>query len=686
MPVKAEDIEKRLRTELDTKAPSQSPVPENSYSEDYKSFRKDQFGKTVTRYERWCALAEHVIGARLKPEKRKEIKQYLELTHLNINPEATVALSYLAAFFSIVATIVVFFFITNLFVIFAGIVLAIIFFFYLKQLPKLLFDSWRSKASDQLLLAVLYIIIYMKQESNLERAIYFVSKNIPPPLSLDFMKVLWDFESGKFSTIQESLETYIKNWQGREDAFVDAIHLIEASLHESSRRKADELLDKANNVLVEGINDGMLHYAHNLQSPIKTVHMLGIVLPVMVLVMMPMISAFMGNTIKAEYLFFLYNVSLPLLVFFLSKNILSKRPAGASSEAPELFKLGRKHKIGVRFISVMIFLLFAAPFSFLMFNASLRGKDFFNAMLLDPLAFYLSVLFIAGLGFAIAINNYLSISKVYKLKKKVDSIESSFSAAIYQLGSRIGQNIPAEEAFRRMEKETTGSVVAEFFSAVNANIQQAGMSLREAIFNEKSGAITLYPSSIIRSFMTLLVESVKKSPQITADALTTLSRYLQDANRVIKRLKDLLADTVSDMDMQAKFYASIIAGIVVSLSILITNVLLSLSNQLEMLTETSTSEVTGIAFGAGLTTFFSVEEIIAPPVFQIIIGLYVIQIVILLSYLLSGVKYGFEDIERKYLTAKNLFYAVALYTVLTLISSWMFAGLAEVVTQTGLGL
>ena len=211
------------------------------------------------------------------------------------------------------------------------------------------------------------------------------------------------------------------------------------------------------------------------------------------------------------------------------------------------------------------------------------------------------------------------------------------------------------------------------------------MTLSLCIDN-KSGAIKIYPSSVIRSFMTLLIESVKKSPRVTADALTSLSRYLQDAKRVMKRLKDLLADTVSDMDMQAKFYASAIAGIVVSMSILITNVLLSLSGQLELLTEASSSDATGIAFGAGLTTFFNIEEVIAPPIFQIIIGLYVIQIVILLSYLLSGVKYGIEDIERKYLTAKNLFYAVGLYTVLTLITSWLFAGLAEIVTSTGLGL
>ena len=103
MSVKAEDVEKKLREELDYTPPEAGAQrPETTYSDDYKSFKKDQVDKTVTRYEKACALAEHLIGARLKPEKKAEISNYLTLTHINANPEATVALAYLVAFLSVV--------------------------------------------------------------------------------------------------------------------------------------------------------------------------------------------------------------------------------------------------------------------------------------------------------------------------------------------------------------------------------------------------------------------------------------------------------------------------------------------------------------------------------------------------------------------------------------------------------
>ena len=61
-----------------------------------------------------------------------------------------------------------------------------------------------TKASDQLLIAVLYIVIYMKRDSNLERAILFVANQIPAPLSIDFIKILWDVETGKYQTVEDS--------------------------------------------------------------------------------------------------------------------------------------------------------------------------------------------------------------------------------------------------------------------------------------------------------------------------------------------------------------------------------------------------------------------------------------------------------------------------------------------------
>jgi hypothetical protein len=76
-------------------------------------------------------------------------------------------------------------------------------FYYLYTFPARLANQWRLKAGSQMVPCILYIVVYMKHTSNLERAIRFASMHLDPPLALDLKKVFWDVETGKYSTIKE---------------------------------------------------------------------------------------------------------------------------------------------------------------------------------------------------------------------------------------------------------------------------------------------------------------------------------------------------------------------------------------------------------------------------------------------------------------------------------------------------
>jgi len=56
-------------------------------------------------------------------------------------------------------------------------------------------------------------------------------------------------------------------------------------------------------------------------------NMLGIVLPILGLVILPLVVSFMEG-VKWYHLFALYNVALPLGVLYLSRSILRTRPTG----------------------------------------------------------------------------------------------------------------------------------------------------------------------------------------------------------------------------------------------------------------------------------------------------------------------------------------------------------------------
>jgi hypothetical protein len=58
----------------------------------------------------------------------------------------------------------------------------------MSSVPSRLANKWRLKASSQMVPAILYVVVYMRHTSNLEKAIAFASEHLSYPLSLDFKK------------------------------------------------------------------------------------------------------------------------------------------------------------------------------------------------------------------------------------------------------------------------------------------------------------------------------------------------------------------------------------------------------------------------------------------------------------------------------------------------------------------
>ncbi len=684
----ADDIVEKYRRKLSTKITKFKSAPSyTSYSRAYKQFRKTQISNEQSFYEKFCNKAEKLIATKVTDKEREKLKGYIDVAHINISPEAVYSGTYLATILVLVLMLSLFMVVFNLFVLITGFVSIFLVFFMMPKVPKFIYNKWQAKASDQLLLAVLYLVIYMEREPNIEKAIQFVAEHLPPPISLDFMKILWDFESKTFSTVTESLDNYVTVWKDKNAYFVDSIHLIESSLFEKSGSKVRSLLSKATEVILNGTQDNMLHFAHSLQTPIKTLHMLGIVLPVLGLVMLPMVVAFMGATIQPAYIIVLYNVVLPIIVFIFARNILAIRPGGASSgsnihtffeskEKPKAYLFGKEFNISPIALSSLVFFGFFAPVLFVVIRSLSLGSEFISDFIYSDVAFYVSLLVVLGIGLSVSLYYRLKTNHIINFKRRTENIEKQFGSAIFQLGSRLEENIPAELAFAKVAESTKGTEVSDFFSLIDYNLREQGMSIKNAVFDKKKGAIVSFPSPMIKSVMSLMIEGVRKSPKVAADSMLTISRYLSGVNRVTERLKDLLADTIAEMQMQAGFFAPIIAGIVVSLAVLVTKVLLSLGQQLSVIAETGTGAETTAAAGLGTLSFFQISSSIPPYIFQLMVGIYVVQIVFILSYLLSGVVNGEDEVESGWLISGNLLKGTLLYVVVSFIASVMFSGIA----------
>ena len=328
MPEREEEILKRYKQKLQPHTDEETAEVSEEFSREYMVFREEALSSQTTRYENLCNSIEKIIQIRPPPLKYSQMQEAIDVAHLSITPigAATFAIfaSLLLIFLGLLIGALIFLITGELLIFFplALVILGAVLVRPLTNIPIYLANRWRLKASNQMVLCILYIAMYMRHTSNLEHAIKFSAEHIQPPLSLDLRKIFWNIETGKYSNIKDSLNAYLEGWRHYNLEFINSFHLIESSLYEPSESRRLELLDKALDVILEGTYEKMLHYAQDLKNPITMLNMLGVVLPILGLVIFPLVGSFLGGLVKWYHVAFLYNIILPIVVFTLGLNVL----------------------------------------------------------------------------------------------------------------------------------------------------------------------------------------------------------------------------------------------------------------------------------------------------------------------------------------------------------------------------
>ncbi len=708
--------QQKIQSEIET---DNSSYPKTDYSRDYTQFKQDML-PDISRYKTWADSLGRVIKIKLSEKESIKIQRYLDIAHLDVTPSQSAGLALIAMLITLFVT----FTITistillgkpfPIMLTFLGFILSAFVYFYVYSMPKRLSNIWRLKASSQMIPAILYIVIYMKHTSNLERAVQFTSEHLDTPLALDFKKVLYDVETGRYQTVKQSLDAYLETWRDYSPEFIESFHLIESSLYEPGEPQRVNTLERALQVMLEGVYDKMLSYSRDIRSPLTNIYMLGIILPTLALALLPLASVVIAGGLKWYHLFVIFNLIIPLGVYFMTSEILLKRPGGYGENSnieknPEYYKfVSSKPWIIAGIICIPLFIIGLIPFilqsDILTGILNIKSDYTFGELGLpffqDQFLFDFKTVGTGTVGpFGIAgimlslfiplsIASYFSIAyklktkEIIKARRETKELEKEFTSTLFQLGNRLGDGVPAERVFARVAESSQGQKTQSFFSLVNQNIQQMGMPIDQAVFNNQRGAIIYYPSAIISTSMKILIESVKKGLKIAARAMMSISDYVKNIQKINDRLKDLLAEVVSDMRSNMVFLAPLLSGIIVGLTSMIAIIL----NKLKSLSDLTAggAEIAGIGSIGNITNLFDITSVVPPYFVQVSIGLYLVQIIFILTGTLVTVDSGKDELQEKHELAKNLKKGITLYLITTLIGTLALTGLAAV-ALSGLG-
>ena len=716
-----EDEEERLKEILgdidkDVKMPPYDDSSGERFSKRYQDYKQDEAeSERKNSYEKLCYQMSNILGLKAEEKTKKKLNPAIKLLDWEITPGMVLSASI--GVFALTFGLWILGFILNAAsgaalgleggIIPTSLIAIMVLVPFMAggyTFYKPIFDA-KSKvieSSGEMILAVLYMVVYMRSSPNLEGAVRFAALNLEGPISKDLKKVLWSVEVGEFKRIDAALEDYTSRWKNYNKDFLESLNLLKAATNEPNPKRRERLLQDAIDNILDGTQEKMKHYAQSLETPVMILNAVGALLPVLGMIMLPLISAFLGGLITPLHLFIIFNLMLPTFLWLFMQRTLSSRPPTVQTKPvseDSLPKRGRyEFKIGEDDYDIPVWPIGAAialvisiygiigylsfPYMYPVSDGSIVSEApsiFVDEGDLSPFPLLLrSMTIVFGLGLGIGVTKIIGNRKRQKSEENLREIESEFPNALFELGNKISGGTPIELALDQAAESTQDLEISDLFRLSSRNIKDMGMTFEDSIFDPDYGALTKFPSQMIKTVMKAILESSEKGTNMASSAMMTISRYLKNIHKTQEQLKDLMQDTTTTIQMLAYMLAPIVSGVAVGMSQTIITGLFELSESFDAGSEAPAGEEVAAGDAAGVgggTMLENLDSAIPPELLQLVVGIYLIQLLYILGTFYMKITRGEDQTYKNMFIGKIMLSGMFFYMITVTIISLLFGGL-----------
>lgn len=532
----------------------------------------------------------------------------------------------------------------------------------------------RIRATADLLMSILYIVISLRITPNFENALLFAALNTSGVVGRDLKKITWDLSLGKYESADEALEAFANKWKQENEEFSEAMDVLRTSSFKAESERA-RLYEEAINIILERNTDRMKNYTQKLSQPLAVINYLGITLPVLTIVLFPILTIFLTEAIPPYLLVVLYNVVLPIIVWWLINDTLARRPMSfgtrdislhPDAHKPGMMVLGKKtYKIWPFSIAVLVGLVSLGLFLIFTDTETISLQKILGGMSI-----------IWGAVGAIVLYSYFSYRGNDKLRDEVVETENEFAEALFELGLILNTGYSVETSVEKLLRKIRNLKISALFARALDNIRKFGYTFEKAIFDPKIGVIQYYPSTIIRNILRIFSEALKKGSKTTANAMISVSTYMKNVNRVEQFLRELISETTSEMQFMMSLLVPVSMGIIIGLAALLSTVLFNVSQFFG--TVTGITQNLPIGENSLISVLGDIKRVMPIEWLTVVVGSYMVEVLLSLAVLISTLKYGEDKIERHKTIANGLFVGTLIFTVVGVIVFLAFRGIVNI--------
>jgi len=492
---------------------------------------------------------------------------------------------------------------------------------YIDSYPYVRARRMRALTVGRMPEAIHHMSLSMRLTPSLDRAVKYASSSLSEPLASNLRKVLWDVYMREYSSVEEAFIAFAYDWSDWDEDFKRSLYMVRSAALEKTQEGINRVLDKANQIIIDGTKSKLEEFSNSLSIPAMVLFAIGIMLPLLLVIILPIFG--IGDEWTWHTLSVI-NIVLPLVIMSYTYHILGKRPEMTSP--PEIESTLSTDK---KFLIVFICLLSSAGFMAMAFIV----KD----------SIFSSLFVVWGVGIPLILYGFLTNMDAKKKGREVRKVEDEFPEALFQLGNRIAEGKPFETALLKTANTMKNTLISNLFGKISYNLQVTRASLKEVLFGS-SGLLVDSPARTINNTMRTVVEASSKDPRTAGKTIMLISNYLSDLKNVEKEMKERLGEITGMMTQTVIFIAPVVLGVTIILYQLLSVNLGEYEIPREMDVE---------LYGLG-------QDTISPGIMAISLGIYLLELVIIVAYFISRIEFGRDGIELKN--------TISVYLLISLIS------------------
>ena len=583
-------------------------------------------------------------------------------------------LSLLIAFLTLPLSTFIFVFGKSSMTNWVALLLPFLFAFICSYIPLYIAKLRKLKILGQAPLSLLYLVIAMEVTPNLESSVAFAAKNMPDPMGRIFKHLLWLVETRKIPDMEQALTWYstkIREWAPH---VAESLYLIAGSMREGGDMRT-RTLNKSVTTVLDGTKKIMEDFARSLDLPVMATNAFGIMLPVLMLVMLPIVSVFSNAMNVGPAMLLIYDFILPLSLGTIIIYILGQRP-GSLSEIKYKKTRYKVKMFGKTFNALPLMILTGSIFLTLQITIIILNPSVLSATVMGDTAhastMTMPIILALGIPFGLFFMSWAQENQ--EIKKRVSNLEREFASALYQLGNVMSQGIPLEQAMEDVSKRMKGSETETFFMTATSRMKTIGWPLEKILFDEKNGLMNSFPSNLIRNIMMVIFKSADKGPKSASMTAISVSKYLKVMDDVKNKIDDLLAESTSSIKFQGMLLIPIITGTIVGLGEITSNLLVQIGKQITSITQMGAASGTGF-----VSDLLNVQGAIQPSYLQLIVGIYVVLTCIVLGVFVGGLQEGWDKMTMFLNIGQITLWGSITYVATAAFVALVFGGLSQAV-------